>query len=58
MTVTTLSFLLMLLNAAFTVVAFSGVMWTISPVLFAVAVLYAAVRFLVHDLAGQAAGLA
>jgi vitamin B12/bleomycin/antimicrobial peptide transport system ATP-binding/permease protein len=41
-TVTTLSFGLMALNSAFTVVAFSGVLWTISPLLFSVAVLYAA----------------
>lgn len=40
---TTLSFMLMLLNATLTVVAFSGVMWSISPLLFVVAVLYAAV---------------
>ncbi len=40
-TTTTLSFALMLLNGVFTVAAFSGVMWTISPLLFAVAVLYA-----------------
>lgn len=42
LTATTLSFLLMLLNATLTVVAFSGVLWTISPLLFFVAVLYAA----------------
>jgi putative ATP-binding cassette transporter len=41
-TVTTLSFVLMLLNSSFTMVAFSGVLWSISPVLFIVAVLYAA----------------
>jgi putative ATP-binding cassette transporter len=41
-TVTTLSFVLMLLNSSFTVVAFSGVLWSISPPLFLVAVLYAA----------------
>lgn len=40
-TTTTLSFTLMALNGAFTVVAFSGVMWSISPLLFLVAVLYA-----------------
>jgi len=40
-TVTTLSFTLMLLNASFTVVAFAGVMWSISPLLFGVAILYA-----------------
>jgi putative ATP-binding cassette transporter len=41
-TVTTLSFVLMLLNSSFTIVAFSGVLWSISPLLFIVAVLYAA----------------
>jgi putative ATP-binding cassette transporter len=41
-TVTTLSFVLLLLNASFTVLAFSGVLWSISPLLFMVAVLYAA----------------
>ena len=32
----------MALNSAFTIVAFSGVLWTISPLLFGVAALYAA----------------
>jgi vitamin B12/bleomycin/antimicrobial peptide transport system ATP-binding/permease protein len=41
-TVTTLSFVLMVLNSNFTMVAFSGVLWSISPLLFNVAVLYAA----------------
>jgi putative ATP-binding cassette transporter len=41
-TVTTLSFVLMLLNSALTVIAFSGVLWSISPLLFGVAILYAA----------------
>jgi vitamin B12/bleomycin/antimicrobial peptide transport system ATP-binding/permease protein len=41
-TVTTLSFVLMALNSVFTIVAFSEVLWTISPLLFSVAVLYAA----------------
>jgi len=41
-TTTTLSFVLMLLNSSFTVLAFSGVLWSISPLLFIVAVLYAA----------------
>ena len=40
LTATTLSFTLMLLNASFTVVAFSGVLWSISPLLFVVAVSY------------------
>jgi len=39
---TTLSFVLMLLNGSLTVIAFSGVLWSISPLLFVVAVLYAA----------------
>jgi putative ATP-binding cassette transporter len=41
-TTTTLSLLLVWLNGTFTILAFSGVMWTISPMLFAVAVAYAA----------------
>ncbi len=41
-TVTTLSFVLMALNSSFTILAFSGVLWAISPLLFMVAVLYAA----------------
>lgn len=41
-TVTTLSFALILLNGGFTVLAFSGVLLEISPLLFSVAVLYAA----------------
>ena len=40
LTATTLSFTLMFLNASFTVIAFSGVLWTISPLLFLVAVSY------------------
>ena len=42
-TSTLLAFLLMILNASMSVVAFSGVMWTISPFLFLVAVTYALV---------------
>jgi vitamin B12/bleomycin/antimicrobial peptide transport system ATP-binding/permease protein len=42
LTSTSLSFLLMILNGTFTAISFSGVLWSISPVLFAVAVLYAA----------------
>jgi putative ATP-binding cassette transporter len=41
-TVTTLSFILMALNSSLTIIAFSGVLWSISPPLFVVAVLYAA----------------
>lgn len=40
LTATTLSFSLMFLNATFTVIAFSGVLWSISPSLFAVAIAY------------------
>ena len=50
---TTLSFVLMLLNSSFTVVAFSGVLWTISPLLFVVAVLYAATGSLLTILLGR-----
>lgn len=41
-TVTTLSFVLMVLNGTVTVLSFSGVLYSISPVLFGVAVVYAA----------------
>jgi putative ATP-binding cassette transporter len=41
LTTTSLSFLLMILNGTFTTISFSGVLWSISPVLFAVAVVYA-----------------
>ncbi len=41
-TVTTLSFILMALNSALTILAFSGVLWAISPLLAALAGLYAA----------------
>ena len=41
-TATTLSLSLVLLNATFTILAFSSVMWSISPLLFGVAVAYAA----------------
>jgi len=41
-TATTLSFALMILNASFTVIAFSGVLWSISPILFGVTLAYAA----------------
>lgn len=42
LTTTTLSFLLMFLNGTFTAISFSGVLWSISPPLFAIAVAYAA----------------
>jgi putative ATP-binding cassette transporter len=41
-TVTTLSFVLMLLNSVLAILTFSGVLWLISPLLFIAAVLYAA----------------
>jgi vitamin B12/bleomycin/antimicrobial peptide transport system ATP-binding/permease protein len=53
LTATTLSFVLMFLNAAFTVVAFSGVLWSISPRLFLVAVAYATLGSAVTVLIGR-----
>lgn len=41
-TITTLSFVLMLLNSVLTIITFSGVLWVISPLLFIAAVIYAA----------------
>jgi vitamin B12/bleomycin/antimicrobial peptide transport system ATP-binding/permease protein len=41
-TVTTLSFVILLFSSTLTVVTFSSVLWSISPLLFGVAVLYAA----------------
>lgn len=41
LTTTTLSFVLMVLNGTMTVLSFSGVLWSISPKLFMVAVIYA-----------------
>jgi putative ATP-binding cassette transporter len=41
-TTTTLSFVLMVLNGTITIIAFSGVLWSITPGLFAAAVAYAA----------------
>jgi len=43
LTTTTLSFILMILNGTLTAISFSGVLWSISPKLFGIAVLYAAV---------------
>lgn len=51
---TTLSFVLMALNATFTVIAFSGVLWSISPRLFLVAIGYATAGSLVTVLVGRA----
>ena len=50
---TTLSFMLILLNASLTAIAFSGVMWTISPLLFVVSVLYAVVGTLMTVVLGR-----
>ena len=52
-TATTLSFTLIFLNGTFTVVAFAGVLWTISHMLFGVAVGYAAVGSLLTILLGR-----
>jgi putative ATP-binding cassette transporter len=52
-TATTLSFMLMLVNSSITVIAFSGVMWSISPKLFIVSVIYAAAGSLVMFLLGR-----
>lgn len=40
-TTTTLSFMLLILNGTLTAISFSGVLWSISPVVFTVAVVYA-----------------
>jgi putative ATP-binding cassette transporter len=42
-TASTLSFVLLWLNGTLTILAFAGVLWTISPLLFVVAVVYAGV---------------
>ncbi len=42
-TATTLSFALMTINSAFTIVSFSGVLWSISPLLLVISVVYAVV---------------
>jgi putative ATP-binding cassette transporter len=52
-TVTTLSFTLIFLNGTFTVVAFAGVLWTISRLLFGIAVGYAALGSLLTILLGR-----
>jgi putative ATP-binding cassette transporter len=41
-TATTLSFVLMATNSAFTILSFSGVLWSINPLLFVISVVYAA----------------
>jgi putative ATP-binding cassette transporter len=52
-TATTVSFALIFLNGALTVVAFAGVLWSISPLLFGVAVGYAALGSLLTLLLGR-----
>ena len=52
-TSSTLSFVLMILNGTFTAVAFSSVLWSISPTLFGVAVAYASVGTLFTVLLGR-----
>jgi putative ATP-binding cassette transporter len=52
-TTTTISFVLMFLNGSFTVIAFSGVLWSISPKLFVVSVLYAAAGTFLTYLLGR-----
>ncbi|MCS7009485.1 MAG: ABC transporter transmembrane domain-containing protein, partial [Chthoniobacterales bacterium] len=52
-TSTTLSFVLMFCNAFITVISFSGVLWSISPLLFAVAITYAAMGSLITALLGR-----
>lgn len=52
-TATTLSFVLLGMNALFGIVAFAGVLWSISPVLFGVAVAYALIGSLLTILIGR-----
>jgi vitamin B12/bleomycin/antimicrobial peptide transport system ATP-binding/permease protein len=52
-TTTTLSFTLIFLNGTFTVVAFAGVLWSISRLLFLVAIGYAALGSLLTILLGR-----
>ena len=52
-TSTTLSFTLMFMNGALAVLSFSGVLWTISPLLFGVAISYAALGTLVTIYLGR-----
>jgi vitamin B12/bleomycin/antimicrobial peptide transport system ATP-binding/permease protein len=52
-TTTTVSFVLLLSNATVTVMAFSGVLWSISRTLFGVAFLYAAIGSLLTVLFGR-----
>jgi vitamin B12/bleomycin/antimicrobial peptide transport system ATP-binding/permease protein len=52
-TTTTLSFTLIFLNSALAAISFSGVLWTISPLLFGVALGYAALGTLMTVLLGR-----
>lgn len=52
-TTTTLSFVLLLLNASITILSFSSVLWSISPRLFVVAVAYAITGSLMTVLVGR-----
>jgi vitamin B12/bleomycin/antimicrobial peptide transport system ATP-binding/permease protein len=52
-TTTTLSFMIMLVNSSITVIAFSGVLWSISRELFMVSVIYAAAGSLIMFLLGR-----
>lgn len=52
-TTVTLSFVLMIFNGSLTVIAFAMVLWTISPALFGVGVLYAAFGTLLSLLLGR-----
>jgi putative ATP-binding cassette transporter len=52
-TATTLSFAVIILNGVLTVLAFAGVLWSISPLLFGVAVGYAALGSLMAVLLGR-----
>jgi vitamin B12/bleomycin/antimicrobial peptide transport system ATP-binding/permease protein len=53
-TTTTLSFTLLMMSGTVTVIAFSGVMWSISPLLFGVTVLYASLGSFLTILRGRA----
>ncbi len=52
-TTTTLSFMLLILNGTLTAISFSGVLWSISPLLFSVAVGYAVVGSAMTILLGK-----
>ncbi len=52
-TTVTLSFVLMIFNGSLTVISFAAVLWTISPALFGVGVLYAAIGTMLSLLLGR-----